>query len=97
MKGTTPDERRHRLITACHPGCAAARPPSTWHALAVHCEQESAIACLIREAQEEAGLHIESQEVELVHIVHHIGQEPAPHGPVLPQPYLAREPGTARA
>lgn len=46
--------------------------PSTWHALAGHCEQENAISCLIREAREEAGLHIERQDVELVHVVHHI-------------------------
>ncbi|MEU5489372.1 NUDIX domain-containing protein [Streptomyces sp. NPDC020196] len=42
--------------------------------MAGHCEQENAIACLIREAQEEAGLHIERQDVELVHVVHHIGK-----------------------
>ncbi|MER5440819.1 NUDIX domain-containing protein [Streptomyces sp. NPDC002790] len=46
--------------------------PSTWHALAGHCEQENAITCLIREAEEEAGLHIERQDVDLVHVVHHI-------------------------
>ncbi|WP_308295239.1 NUDIX domain-containing protein [Streptomyces sp. PSAA01] len=46
--------------------------PSTWHVLAGHCEQESAITCLIREAWEEAGLRIERQDVELVHVVHHI-------------------------
>ncbi|MDF9868622.1 8-oxo-dGTP pyrophosphatase MutT (NUDIX family) [Streptomyces pratensis] len=42
--------------------------------MAGHCEQENAIACLIREAQEEAGLHIERQHVELVHVIHHIGK-----------------------
>jgi 8-oxo-dGTP pyrophosphatase MutT (NUDIX family) len=46
--------------------------PSTWHVLAGHCEQESAVTCLIREAQEEAGLLIEPQDVELVHVVHHV-------------------------
>ncbi|MFD4697356.1 NUDIX hydrolase [Streptomyces niveus] len=46
--------------------------PSTWHVLAGHCEQESAVTCLIREAREEAGLRIEPQDVELVHVVHHI-------------------------
>nr|WSX75861.1 NUDIX domain-containing protein [Streptomyces sp. NBC_00899] len=40
--------------------------------MAGHCEQESAITCLIREAQEEAGLHLERQDVDLVHVVHHI-------------------------
>ncbi|GAA2301994.1 hypothetical protein GCM10010149_59130 [Nonomuraea roseoviolacea subsp. roseoviolacea] len=58
------------LLGLRHPDSTFA--PSTWHALAGHCEQESAIACLIREAREEAGLHIERQDVELVHVVHHI-------------------------
>ncbi|MEU0120182.1 NUDIX domain-containing protein [Streptomyces albidoflavus] len=58
------------LLGLRHPDSAFA--PSTWHALAGHCEQENAIACLIREAWEEAGLHIERRDVELVHVVHHI-------------------------
>lgn len=60
------------LLGLRHPNSAFA--PSTWHVLAGHCEQENAIACLIREAQEEAGLQIERQDVELVHVVHHIGK-----------------------
>ncbi|MEH0406848.1 NUDIX domain-containing protein [Streptomyces sp. NPDC052071] len=60
------------LLGLRHPNSAFA--PSTWHALAGHCEQENAIACLIREAREEAGLHIERQDVELVHVIHHIGK-----------------------
>ncbi|GAA3821612.1 NUDIX domain-containing protein [Streptomyces chiangmaiensis] len=60
------------LLGLRHPNSAFA--PSTWHVLAGHCEQENAIACLIREAQEEAGLHIERQDVELVHVIHHIGK-----------------------
>ncbi|MGQ4453212.1 NUDIX domain-containing protein [[Kitasatospora] papulosa] len=60
------------LLGLRHPNSAFA--PSTWHVLAGHCEQENAIGCLIREAQEEAGLHIERQDVELVHVVHHIGK-----------------------
>ncbi|MGW4550204.1 NUDIX domain-containing protein [Streptomyces violaceorubidus] len=60
------------LLGLRHPDSAFA--PSAWHVLAGHCEQESAIDCLIREAMEEAGLHIERQDVELVHVVHHIGQ-----------------------
>ncbi|MFJ4818060.1 NUDIX domain-containing protein [Streptomyces sp. NPDC088801] len=58
------------LLGLRHPDSAFA--PSTWHVLAGHCEQESAVTCLIREAREEAGLHIERQDVELVHVVHHI-------------------------
>ncbi|MFG3153933.1 methyltransferase, FxLD system [Streptomyces sp. NPDC048219] len=58
------------LLGLRHPSSAFA--PSTWHALAGHCEQENAIACLIREAREEAGLRIERRDVELVHVVHHI-------------------------
>ncbi|MGW5590306.1 NUDIX domain-containing protein [Streptomyces sp. NPDC003857] len=60
------------LLGLRHPDSAFA--PSTWHVLAGHCEQESAITCLIREAREEAGLHIERQDVELVHVVHHIDE-----------------------
>lgn len=60
------------LLGLRHPDSAFA--PSTWHVLAGHCEQENAIDCLIREAKEEAGLHIERQDVELVHVVHHIGK-----------------------
>ncbi|MFC9131926.1 NUDIX domain-containing protein [Streptomyces sp. NPDC057099] len=48
--------------------------PSTWHLLAGHCERESATTCLIREAQEEAGLLIQPQDIELVHVIHHIDQ-----------------------
>ncbi|MFF9914725.1 NUDIX domain-containing protein [Streptomyces sp. NPDC013457] len=42
----------------------------TWHYLAGRCEQESATACLIREAWEEAGLVIDPADVELAHVVH---------------------------
>ncbi|WP_418955464.1 NUDIX hydrolase [Streptomyces tritici] len=41
-----------------------------WHFLAGHCEAESATACLVREAYEEAGLVIEPADAELVHTVH---------------------------
>ncbi|TXL87704.1 NUDIX domain-containing protein [Streptomyces sp. IB2014 016-6] len=58
------------LLGLRHPDSGFA--PSTWHVLAGHCEQESAVTCLIREAQEEAGLLIEPQDVELVHVVHHV-------------------------
>ncbi|MFI9780449.1 NUDIX hydrolase [Streptomyces sp. NPDC051956] len=42
----------------------------TWHYLAGRCEQESALACLVREAREEAGLVIDPADVELAHVVH---------------------------
>ncbi|WP_327669450.1 MULTISPECIES: NUDIX domain-containing protein [unclassified Streptomyces] len=65
------------LLGLRHPDVKYA--PSTWHALAGHCEQESAITCLIREARGEAGLLIEPQDVELVHLVHlidRVGEQP---------------------
>ncbi|MEU7354320.1 NUDIX domain-containing protein [Streptomyces albidoflavus] len=42
----------------------------TWHYLAGRCEQESALACLVREAEEETGLLIDPVDVELAHVVH---------------------------
>ncbi|MEW2071620.1 NUDIX hydrolase [Streptomyces sp. NPDC007346] len=40
------------------------------HFLAGHCERESAVACLVREAEEEAGLVIDPADVEFAHAVH---------------------------
>ncbi|GAA2255582.1 hypothetical protein GCM10010430_44240 [Kitasatospora cystarginea] len=51
-----------------HPDSAYAG--NTWHFLAGHCEQESAVECLIREAHEEAGLVIDPADVEFAHAVH---------------------------
>ncbi|WP_030410624.1 NUDIX domain-containing protein [Streptomyces sp. NRRL S-1448] len=56
------------LLGLRHPDSAYAG--STWHFLAGHCEQESAVACLVREAQEEAGLVIDPRDVEYAHAVH---------------------------
>ncbi|MGW1811383.1 NUDIX hydrolase [Streptomyces sp. NPDC002078] len=56
------------LLGLRHPDSAYAG--DTWHFLAGHCEQESAIACLVREAYEEAGLLIRPEDAELVHTVH---------------------------
>ncbi|MFE1771441.1 NUDIX domain-containing protein [Streptomyces sp. NPDC059008] len=56
------------LLGLRHPDSAYAG--STWHFLAGHCEQESAVACLVREAQEEAGLVIDPCDVEYAHAVH---------------------------
>ncbi|MCX4821343.1 NUDIX domain-containing protein [Streptomyces sp. NBC_01142] len=60
------------LLGLRHPDSAYAG--STHHFLAGHCEQESAVACLIREAREEAGLRIEADDVEFVHAVHLIDE-----------------------
>ncbi|OLZ63826.1 NUDIX hydrolase [Streptomyces amritsarensis] len=56
------------LLGLRHPDSAYAG--GSHHFLAGHCEQESALACLVREAQEEAGLLIDPRDVELVHVVH---------------------------
>ncbi|MFI6035854.1 NUDIX domain-containing protein [Streptomyces sp. NPDC051315] len=56
------------LLGLRHPDSPFA--PLRHHFLAGHCEQESAVACLIREAREEAGLEIEAEDVELAHAVH---------------------------
>ncbi|MEU8679398.1 NUDIX domain-containing protein [Streptomyces sp. NPDC048560] len=54
------------LLGKRHPNSAFA--PSTWHLPAGHREQhESAMACVIREAQEETGLTIEEADLSLVH------------------------------
>ncbi|MFG2483385.1 NUDIX domain-containing protein [Streptomyces virginiae] len=60
------------LLGLRHPDSAYAG--STHHFLAGHCEQESAVACLVREAQEEAGLLIDPQDVELAHVVHMVDE-----------------------
>ncbi|WP_051887817.1 NUDIX hydrolase [Streptomyces seoulensis] len=61
------------LLGLRHPDSAFAG--STWHFLAGHCERESAAACLVREAYEEAGLLIDPADLELAHVVHVL------HGP----------------
>ncbi|MFD4790010.1 NUDIX domain-containing protein [Streptomyces sp. NPDC058459] len=61
------------LLGLRHPDAAFAG--SAWHFLAGHCERESAVACLVREAREEAGLVIDPGDVELTHAVHVL------HGP----------------
>ncbi|MFJ5552169.1 NUDIX domain-containing protein [Streptomyces sp. NPDC093225] len=65
------------LLGLRHPDSAFA--PSTHHFLAGHCEQESAVSCLVREAEEEAGLTIAPADVDLAHLVHvvdHPGGQP---------------------
>ncbi|MEU9305563.1 NUDIX hydrolase [Streptomyces sp. NPDC048269] len=65
------------LLGLRHPDSAFAA--STHHFLAGHCEQESAVTCLVREAEEEAGLAIDPAQVELAHVVHmvdHPGGQP---------------------
>jgi 8-oxo-dGTP diphosphatase len=56
------------LLGLRHPDSAYA--PNEHHFLAGHCEQESARACLVREAGEEAGLVIDAADLEFVHAVH---------------------------
>ncbi|MFD7537511.1 NUDIX domain-containing protein [Streptomyces sp. NPDC059819] len=56
------------LLGLRHPDSAYAG--NTWHFLAGHCEREEAVSCLLREAEEEAGLIIDPDDVELVHVVH---------------------------
>ncbi|MFE7709235.1 NUDIX domain-containing protein [Streptomyces sp. NPDC057486] len=62
------DNNGRILLGLRHPDSAYAG--NTWHFLAGHCEREEAVSCLVREAQEEAGLIIEPGDVELVHLVH---------------------------
>lgn len=62
-------ERDGRLLLGLrHPDSAFA--PLEHHFLAGHCERESAVACLVREAMEEAGLLIDPADVDLAHAVH---------------------------
>ncbi|MFE5943959.1 NUDIX domain-containing protein [Streptomyces sp. NPDC056480] len=62
-------ERAGRILLGRrHPDSAYAG--GSWHALAGHCEAESATACLVREAYEEAGLVIDREDLQLVHTVH---------------------------
>ncbi|MFF9854131.1 NUDIX domain-containing protein [Streptomyces litmocidini] len=56
------------LLGLRHPDSAYAG--GSWHALAGHLEAEAATAGLAREAFEEAGLVIDSADLELVHTVH---------------------------
>ncbi|MFF9607790.1 NUDIX domain-containing protein [Streptomyces sp. NPDC014684] len=62
------DNHGRILLGLRHPDSAYAG--NTWHFLAGHCEREEAVSCLVREAQEEAGLIIAPGDVELVHLVH---------------------------
>ncbi|MFB7176795.1 NUDIX domain-containing protein [Streptomyces sp. NPDC056257] len=62
-------ERDGRILLGLrHPDSAFGA--SHHHFLAGHCEQESAVACLIREAREEAGLVLRAEDIELTHVVH---------------------------
>ncbi|MCX4681135.1 NUDIX domain-containing protein [Streptomyces sp. NBC_01433] len=56
------------LLGLRHPDSAFAG--GTWHFPAGHCEQESAVACLVREAREETGLVIDPMDAEFAHAVH---------------------------
>ncbi|MFD0265000.1 NUDIX domain-containing protein [Streptomyces sp. NPDC127106] len=65
------------LLGLRHPDTAY--PGAAHHFLAGHCEQESAVRCLVREAEEEVALVIDPADVELAHVVHvvdHPGGQP---------------------
>ncbi|MFB7939968.1 NUDIX domain-containing protein [Streptomyces sp. NPDC056049] len=66
------------LLGLRHPNAPYAG--GSWHALAGHCEAETATECLVREAYEEAGLVIDPADVELVPTVH-MRERPAPSPP----------------
>jgi 8-oxo-dGTP pyrophosphatase MutT (NUDIX family) len=56
------------LLGKRHPSSAFA--PSTWHLPAGHREgMESAVTCMVREAQEETGLRIAERDLSLVHVL----------------------------
>ncbi|WP_327391444.1 NUDIX domain-containing protein (plasmid) [Streptomyces microflavus] len=56
------------LLGLRHPDSAYAG--NVHHLLAGHCEQESAVSCLVREAEEEAGLLIDPADVEFAYAIH---------------------------
>ncbi|WP_331750957.1 NUDIX domain-containing protein (plasmid) [Streptomyces globisporus] len=56
------------LLGLRHPDSAYAG--RLWHSLAGHCEREDAVSSLIREADEEAGLLLDREAIDLVHLVH---------------------------
>ncbi|MFJ7416237.1 NUDIX domain-containing protein [Streptomyces sp. NPDC098077] len=56
------------LLGLRHPDSAYAG--NVYHALAGHCEREDAVSALVREAEEEAGLILDPEGIELVHVVH---------------------------
>ncbi|MFE0376168.1 NUDIX domain-containing protein [Streptomyces inhibens] len=49
---------------------SAAFGTGEWHALAGHVERQTVRACVVRDAQEEAGLSIDAEGLLLVHTVH---------------------------
>lgn len=62
------DDQGRVLLGLRHPDSPYAG--GMWHFLAGHCERESAIQCLVREAHEEAGLVIDPADADHVHTVH---------------------------
>ncbi|MEV5877959.1 NUDIX domain-containing protein [Streptomyces sp. NPDC052101] len=51
-------------------GPNAVYAPNTWHFPAGGCEHESVKQCAVREAEEELGLHLDPEHLDLVHSVH---------------------------
>ncbi|MFE9459631.1 NUDIX domain-containing protein [Streptomyces californicus] len=56
------------LLGLRHPDSAYAG--RLWHTLAGHCEREDAVSSLIRETEEESGLLLDREAIDLVHLVH---------------------------
>lgn len=56
------------LLGLRHPDSAYAG--RLWHTLAGHTEREDAVSSLIRETEEEAGLILDREAIDLVHLVH---------------------------
>ncbi|MFJ9331025.1 NUDIX domain-containing protein [Streptomyces sp. NPDC101230] len=62
------DSEGRVLLGLRHPDSAYAG--RLWHTLAGHCEREDAVSSLIRETEEEAGLLLDREAIDLVHLLH---------------------------
>ncbi|MFI8003570.1 NUDIX domain-containing protein [Streptomyces sp. NPDC086010] len=65
---------RGRILLGLH-NPDAAGTGNRWELLGGRCGKEEAISRVVREAEEEAGLIIEPDEVELVHVIHRAGPQ----------------------
>lgn len=62
-------ERNDKVLLGLR-GPDAEFAPDTWHFPAGCCEHESVKQCAVREAEEELGLHLDPDHLDLVHSVH---------------------------